>query len=279
MNNHKSRSAINLLIGAALLLSACASARASTPTAPPPTDTPTTLPPTATATPLPPTATATATAIPPTATPTPTPNVTATRAAAATETAAPAIALIDAELKKYDLSTGAGYLGWVNDALTIKVNTYLEEKRQTNYPEVSMADFAFHSDMTWETSTGLAGCGFVLRSESDLDRGKQYRVYMVRILNLPLWDIEYYKHDQFQRNVTGDLLSAGALNTEQGSTNAITIIVQGGKLAVYGNGDRLGIFTHNALSQGILGYMAFQESGETTCTFTNSWLWVLKAGE
>ena len=276
MNSHKPAYISHLLVLTALLLGACTSAQASTPEVAPPTAAPTTVPPTVppTATPLPPTSTPTATPLPPTATPRP--DLTATAAAKATQTAAPVVAMIEAELKQYDLSTSDGYLGWMNDSATVRVDSYMEDKRQTTHPDLRVADFVFHTDLTWETSTGLAGCGLVLRSEADLDRGKQYRVYFMRILNLPLWDIEYYKHGAFQRNVTGEVLSDGAINTEQGSTNTITVVAQGNKLAVYVNGDRLGVFTDKALGEGILGYMAFQESGETTCTFTNSWLWVLK---
>jgi len=49
-------------------------------------------------------------------------------------------------------------------------------------------------------------------------------------------------------------------------------------LQVYANGDRLGAFTDKTLSEGIVAYMAWQESGQTTCTFTNSWLWVFQGG-
>jgi len=285
MNRHpKSRLLVYLPLLAGLLLSACGAAAAAAPASDPATATPvvnvvaeataTALPPTATFTPVPPTATPPA--VPPTATPSPKPNLTATAAARATQTAAPIIAMIDAELRKFDLSTDEGHLGGLYDPLTIKVNTYGESKRQTDYPDVIVSDFVLQADLTWETSTGLAGCGFVLRSEPDLDRGKQYRVNMIRLQGRPLWDLEYYKHGAFQKNISGDILDAPALNSDQGSTNRITIIAQGNKIAVYANGDRLGVFADNNLSQGTVAFMALQESGETTCTFSNIWVWDLK---
>jgi hypothetical protein len=229
---------------------------------------------TATFSPVPPTATPTA--IPPTVTPSPTPNLTATAAARATETAAPIIAMIENELQKYDLSTNEGHLGWLHDPLTINVNSYMESKSQTDYPDVIASDFVLQTDMTWKTSTGFAGCGLVLRGGPDLETGKQYRVYMARLQGLPLWDIEYYKNNRFIKNVAGDILSASALNSKQASTNHITIVVQGNKIAVYANGDRMGVFTDNNITEGSVAFMAFQESGETACTFTNAWLWILK---
>ena len=259
-----------------LLLSACTGAQAAVPSAMPPTSPPTTLPPTATATftPIPPTATPTA--IPPTATPSPTPNLTETAAARATETAAPILAMIDSELRKHDRSTNEGHLGWLHDPLTINVNSYMESRSQTDYPDVIASDFVLQTDMTWKTSTGFAGCGLVLRGGSDLETGKQYRVYMARLQGLPLWDIEYYKNGRFIKNIAGDVLSASAMKSAQASTNRITIVVQGNKIAVYANGDRMGVFTDNNVTEGSVAFMAFQESGETACTFTNAWLWILK---
>jgi len=283
MNRHElSRISVYLSLIVGLLLSACATAGAATPADPSPAvgaaeeATFTAVPPTATATftPVPPTATPTA--IPPTVTPSPTPNLTATEQARATQTAAPIIAMIESELQKYDLSTNEGHLGWLHDPLTIKTNSYLEIRAQTDYPDVVASDFVLQTDVTWNTSTGFAGCGFLLRGGPDLEEGKQYRVHMIRLQGLPLWDLEYYKNGKFQKNVTGDILSASALNSKQGSTNHVTIIVQGNKIAVYANGDRLGVFTDNNITEGGVAFVALQESGETTCTFTGAWLWILK---
>jgi len=273
MNSRKFYLALVNLIVAALLLGACGTPTAA-PTVVPPTATATAIPPTATHTAIPPTNTP----VPPTATPEPTatPDMTATAEGIATATATAAIAQINEELKEYGLTTDGGYLGWMQDSMTIKVDTYMEQKQQTNYPDMNIADFVLQADMTWETSTGLAGCGFVFRSESNLDRGKQYRVYIVRLQNLPLWGLAYFNHGEGTPLTDEIFTSTSALDTSQGSTNRITIIALGNKLSVYANGDQLGPFNHDKASQGIVAYMAFQESGKTTCTFTDSWLWVLK---
>ena len=258
-----------------LLLSACTGVQAAEPSAAPPTSPPATLPPTATATftPVPPTATPTA--IPPTATPSPKPNLTATAAARATETAAPILAMIDGELQKYDLSTQEGQVGWVHDPLTMKLDTYMEAHTDVDYPDLVVSDFVVHSDITWDSTTGLAGCGLLLRSGEDFSKGQQYQFALMRLAGKPLWDIEYYRYGQFQYNITG-LRDAPGVNFESGSTNKVTIVVQGNKMTVYANGDKLGAGTDNKLTDGIVSFLAWQESGETTCTFTNSWLWVLK---
>lgn len=261
---------------AALLLSSCS----VLPIAAAPTDTPepteTPPPPTATATPTntpTPTMTATPTT---TATPTATPDRTATAAARATQTAAPILAKIHAEMKRYELSTDEGRLGWFSETFDIKVDTYNEERIESPYPEVTASDFMLGADVTWNTSTGLAGCALVVRAEDDFERGKQYRIYLMRLQGLPLWDIEYFAHGQFQRSVTGKILDAGPIDSRQGATNKVLVVGRENKLTVYANGDRLGSFTDSKLSQGASAFMAWQESGETTCTFSDAWLWVLK---
>mgnify|MGYP001583637227 CR=1 FL=1 len=84
----------------------------------------------------------------------------------------------------------------------------------------------------------------------------------------------YFKYGNFQNNLTG-ILDAPSLNDESGGTNRITIIAQGDKLTAYANGDKLGSAVDRRLTEGTVAFLAWQESGETTCTFSNAWLWVL----
>jgi hypothetical protein len=211
----------------------------------------------------------------PTSTFTPTPDATATAEAQAAATAEANAALVRPDLEEIGLTTEGGYLGWMHDPLTIKVDTYLEEKPEIDYPEFSAADFVLQTDVTWNTASGLAGCALIVRSEADVDKGKQYRIYMMRLQNRPLWDIEYFNLGRWQSTLTDGVLDAPAFFSEQDSTNRVTVVAQGEKLTVYGNGEKLGSVTDKRLTEGSVYFMAWQESGETTCTFTNSWLWVL----
>jgi hypothetical protein len=223
-----------------------------------------------------PTRTPTATPTPaPTNTPSPTPNKTATAGALATATAEAVLAKIDAELQTYDLSTKEGHLGWIHKPVTLKVSSHWEGKPAVDYPDLTVTDFVIHSDITWESSSGLAGCGFLLRSEADLNKGKQYQFFIMRQAFNPLWDIEYYQNGDFQGSVLW-LTDAPALAYASGSTNQVTVIVQKNLIAAYANGQKLGRGVDNRLKQGVTAFLAWQESGETTCTFTNAWLWVLK---
>lgn len=268
---------VRRIIGLCLILgTACTPQQAPEPTATP-------APPTATASPAPtatpePTATPTPTETPvPTATPTSTPDARATEAAAKTATVEAAISQINEVLADYDLSTDSGRLGYLHPTLKLKVNTYGEDAIDTQFPDKMFKDFVLHTRVTWTSTTGLAGCFVVFRSDGDFDKGKHYRLFMMRLQGLPLWDMEYYSLGRFQRNITGDVRETGALFTEQGSENQLVLIAQGGKLAAYGNGERMGIASDSKLAEGTIAYGIFQESGETTCTYEDTWVWELES--
>jgi hypothetical protein len=84
----------------------------------------------------------------PTHTPSPTPDLTATAQAYAAATAEAEAALVRPDLEKIGLSTDGGYLGWKHDPLTIKVDTYMEERPEIDYPEFVAADFVLQTDTT-----------------------------------------------------------------------------------------------------------------------------------
>lgn len=183
---------------------------------------------------------------------------------------------INAVLTEYDLSTETGRLAYLVTPVSIKVNTYAEEKAIPIFPDVVLSDFVLHTEVTWNSQTGLAGCNIIFRSDGNLDRGKQYQFNMLRLQGLPLWDVEYHNLGRFQNNLSNGIRETGALFSDQGSTNVITLIAQGNKISIYSNGERLGIMTDSKLTSGSLAFAAFQESGETTCRYENTWVWDLK---
>jgi hypothetical protein len=221
-------------------------------------------------TPVPPTASPTP--VPPTETPAPTADAAATAAAVETATAAPIIAMIDAELQQYGFSTEQGRLGWLHEPLTLETHEYMEDNIYTDYPDLKVSDFVVHADVTWNTTSGLAACGFAVRADPDFDYGDSYRVYLVRLG--PLWDIEYYKMGDFYANVSG-LRDALPLDDGLDSTNHITVIGRGSEFGVYANGQEHDTVADSRLTEGTVAFIASQESGKTICTFENAWLWVL----
>jgi hypothetical protein len=250
----------------ALLLSGCGFA------APQPTATP--LPPAATFTPPPsPTATLAPTNTPlPTATSTP--DAKATKAAIATAAADDAIKTIEGVFKKYNLSTAEGKFGeMIDEPMELSASTY-GERNYDLLSDIPYKDFAFYTEITWKSTSGLAGCGLAFRTE-DLKMRKDYYTFnTLRLSGAPAWDVEWSANGKFKTNAMGKIKFNNTINVENGDSNAYLLVVRGKNVTVYANGEKLGQTEINQrLDGGTFMALVFQESGETSCAFENSWVW------
>ena len=267
------------LLALSLLVAGCGGTAQSSPTnTPEPKPTETSPPPSPTRSPTPePTDTPVPTDTPE-PTDTPTPDLAATEQAQATQAAEAVMAEIGKELEAIGMSTDTGYLGWVQEEpVDISISSY-DEFFYTEFAEnLSASDFVLKTDVTWESKGGLAVCGFIFRSEPNMDMGAQYVFEMIRLSGLPGWDIIYLKFDQFQKNVTG-MLTSGAIDQDNGALNKIILIAEGEKFTLYVNDQRVGSYYDYGKSRmdGYFAFTAWQQSGETTCSYDNSWVWMLK---
>ena len=71
------------------------------------------------------------------------------------------------------------------------------------------------------------------------------------------------------------MLFNSAIDQADGATNKIVLIVRQGLVGVYANGTRLSNVIINSRSEGRIGYFVWQESGVTTCTYSNNWIFGL----
>jgi hypothetical protein len=72
--------------------------------------------------------------------------------------------------------------------------------------------------------------------------------------------------------------TSSAISQEQGSTNKVLMIAEGEKVTIYINVVRIGSFYDYSkrMLEGYFAYSAWQESGKSSCTFADSWVWALK---
>jgi hypothetical protein len=241
-------------------------------------------PPSATATPKPteppaPTATPEPTDTPqPTASPTPTLDLTATAQAEATAAAEAALAVVGKELEKVGMSTDSGHLLWAQDEpLAIEMDEYQEWTFEPFAEGMVASDFVVKSDITWDSTSGLVTCGFFYRSEENLEEGKQYLYEMYRLSGLPAYELTYLQYGDYQKSLS-KIQTSEAIDQEQGSTNEVILIAEGEKFTLYINGLNAGSYydySKNML-EGYFAYSAWQESGKSTCSFANTWVWALK---
>jgi hypothetical protein len=249
-----------------VLLSACGGIPAFNPTAtatPLPTDTPEpTFTPTPTNTPTP--------------VPTSTPDIAATQAVEATQAAADVLAELDKNLgSDSDIPYQDGRLIWQqSDPLSVKLNGPSQDFLEID-EEVSAGNFILKSDVKWE-ATGLLVCGAIFRSESDIEKGKQYMFLFLRFSGLPAWAIEVHQYGQFQNSPT-DTRFSDAVDLDNGATNQFFLVVQDDHFTLYMNGQRQGRYYDYSKqrSDGVFGFVGLQSSGKGTCDFKNSWIWSL----
>lgn len=258
----------------AIMFAGCALIPAAQPTA--------TQPPAATNTPQPtatdkptntPEPTATNTPIPPTDTPVPTPTIdkAATEAAKATEAAAAAQAVISADLAKFDVALSDGQLIYLQaNPVKIRLDSY-GQLTHSEIEDSQAADFILYTEITWESKSGLAGCGIIFRSEDNLQEGDQYQLFMMRLSGAPLWDIEWWTDGLFTYG--WGLQSSSYIDVDPGATNQYLLVATGKQVSVYANGNRIGGINDNRRGDGIFAFYGYHESGETTCTFDNTWIW------
>ena len=212
----------------------------------------------------------------PTNTPKPTPDKKATQSALATEVAQNALDQVNSDLEKIGLSVGKGSIGWVQDEpYTIEMTTFGDSFYSEFAEDLVVSDFIIKSEITWE-SDGLVYCGIQFRSEANYVEGSHYRFQTMRFSGLPAWDIELWDKGDFQKNITGKVRFSDALNIENGSTNTYIVSVEGNEFTVYINDVRQGTFYDysNSTDSGRFAWLAFQESGPSSCSFDNSWIWV-----
>lgn len=218
----------------------------------------------------------------PTASQTPSPVPTATRdiaatvAAQQTQTASDVLGDLDKILGESDIPYKDGKLIWQEDK-PITVSLSGPDGRYEDVDEkLTASNFILKSDVTW-SATGIIVCGMTFRSEPNLAEGKQYQFLYMRLSGLPAWAIEVHEFGRFKNSPTTVKYSS-ALNQANDATNQFVLVAQDEKFTVYINGVRQGRFFDNSKqrTEGSFAFLGYQDSGEGSCVFENSWVWELK---
>lgn len=212
----------------------------------------------------------------PTEEPTATPDAAATQAAEATAQADTVLGEIESVFSELGLSMEGGHLAWLQEE---PIDVVLASQNFGGlYDDLGIdtmfGNFVMKVDVTWETETGLAGCGVIFRSEADLNRGYQSQFYTGRLSGSPFWGFELYRYGSWITTTTNG--THGAIDDDNGSTNTYYMVAKNLEVAVYVNGSRGGaISLPAALDEGRLAFLTWSDTGISTCTFENAWVWEL----
>jgi hypothetical protein len=83
------------------------------------------------------------------------------------------IAPVVAELPRYNINPGQGYVAWAHKPVTIDLNGYQQSGYANDYPQVTAKDFVMAADITWYTFNSLSACGFMFRSNGNRSKPSQ----------------------------------------------------------------------------------------------------------
>lgn len=191
---------------------------------------------------------------------------------------ATALAPILAELPTYGADPASGSLAWQHPPLSLETEGYLQFDYANQFLATLVTDFVLSADITWNTTTGLAGCGFALRSDGNEDAPNQYAVIATRGGNGSV---------AFIKQTDGTFLHTDIISVEgvdpsfdwqNDRTNRLTVTGRGDTFTIYTNGVEIDSFTDAEYERGFVAMVALSESGRTECDFNNAWLWLLGDG-
>lgn len=212
----------------------------------------------------------------PTDTPTQTPTATPDPAATATQVASEILSDLETRLGDTNIPYEDGHLAWKQTReFEISMSGPSQEILKID-EDLTAKNFIFKSDVTWE-ATGLLLCGAVFRSEPDLQKGKQYQFMFMRFSGLPAWAIEVHEYGLFKNSPTKAKFS-DVLDLGNGKTNQFILIVEDDHFTLYLNKMRQGTYYDYSIqrSEGSFAFLGLQQSGEGSCKFEDSWIWVLE---
>lgn len=212
----------------------------------------------------------------PTSTSTPKPTATATPNLRATQAAEQELAIRNF-LTSLDLPADTGSIGWVQDQeVSIDVQG-LDWQVDPFAADVIAGDFVLYTQITWETDA-WPFCGILFRSDGRGGYGDWYEFDILRFSGLPAFGISYYKDGTFINYPSDKWRFSSFLDLDDGATNEIVLAAQDNQFKVYINGNFEGQYYDwsSRLSEGSFLFSVYQESGNTTCTFDNSWIWLYK---
>ena len=84
------------------------------------------------------------------------------------------------ELRHYGISPFDGNIAWLHRPVTISLKGPNQFGYANDYPQITARDFVLAADINWNTKLGLAGCGFMFRSDGNKAGANQLMVIISR---------------------------------------------------------------------------------------------------
>ncbi len=213
-------------------------------------------------------------------------NATATAVARATSdtdsaaATAQAVAPFLAELPLYGVDPNAGRMAWIHPPVTIQASGYMSHTYANQNIASVAQDFVMASDITWNTRFGTAGCGFVLRSDGNQEGN--YDQYIALVIRGGSGEL-FFSIMQDGRVIRNEITDINinrldrSFQWQNDTTNRLAVVARGNTFSFFSNGTHVGNVTPSiAYERGFVAFVGLNESGTTTCTYNNSFLWLVE---
>jgi hypothetical protein len=180
---------------------------------------------------------------------------------------------VDSLLEEAHETLGNGRIEYFQtDALQVNVNGFNQKKNLMLPINYDVADFAFHSRITWNSDLGSAGCGLLFRVEqADPGRGPFYEFTINRFSGLPYYFIDL--NDSYINVKRVGFGYTGFLSDAQASQNEVLFIVKGTEFQIYINHQRSNVLYDATIAKGRFAVEATTVSGSASCKFEDTWIW------
>lgn len=180
----------------------------------------------------------------------------------------------------YGVDPNQGRLAWIHQPITIETEGYLQYNYANQNISTVAQDFVLAGDITWNTRFGTTGCGFVLRSDGDEEENfDQYLVIATRGASGHVGFV-IMQDGEVKTNEITDIYANGIdplFEWQNDTTNRLAVVARGNTFTIYTNGTRIGEVTPSvAYERGFVAFVALNESGDTTCHYENTWLWLIE---
>jgi hypothetical protein len=195
-------------------------------------------------------------------------------AAAATNFAGEALGAVSDSLNAAGETMGAGSVVFWNPAdIPVESSKPNVVSHVEMDPSVQGADFAFHSNITWETKqkVGIVYCLFMFRISGDLSMDPWYMMRMGRISGLGHIYFDVMQGWTIMGENNGD--ASNYIRDENGATNEVLLVARANQFTAYVNGKQVSVWWNTKIDRGGFGLGTLQDTGASVCTFANTWIY------
>jgi len=145
-----------------------------------------------------------------------------------------------AELPKYGVDPSEGKVAWIHPPVSLDASGYNQYEYINHFLGTVVTDFVLSADINWDTVGSTSGCGFVVRSDGNKEAVNQYVAIITRVAQ---------GHFLFATMSNGEVVTGQdfyphtndkSFNSENLTTNRLTLVGRGNHFSVYTNGTFVG---------------------------------------